>query len=356
MKGPVAVTHVGAITPMGLGALETGFVYRAQGIGFRSSALVHPESGEPLLAGTVPVLEPLLVGAARVVELGKRALDDLFQDGGSVLGGLRLRVWLCIDEWLAERDAEGVVPSVELLRLLRVHARSRFGEGVEVRVCAMGAASPGRILEDALAELDAGDVDAVVLGGAHSDQCPVRVRALWSASRLYSSENLDGVLPGEGAAFVSFMQPAAARRLGARSAAHLVALGTGHDKARPDNDESAFAAAGLTLAVRSATEALSAQGLRVGWQLNDLGFESFRTSEWMSVMTRTQAIWQEPQVSDSPCQRLGHLGAATLPVQLALAVEAWRRGYAPHRRLLCLAGSDDGFRVSALVEGNQDGS
>jgi 3-oxoacyl-[acyl-carrier-protein] synthase I len=76
----------------------------------------------------------------------------------------------------------------------------------------------------------------------------------------------------------------------------------------------------------------------------------------MSVMTRTQALWEEPQLADAPCQRLGYLGAATFPVQLALAVEAYRRGYAPHRRLLCFAGSDDGFRLSALVEGNPDGS
>lgn len=350
MNAPVMITHVGAVTSMGLSALETAFVYRAQGNGLRLSALVDPETGEALLVGGVPTLEPTLVGAERAVELGKLALDDLWADGASALSGRRLQLWLCLDEWLTERDEQGAVPSVEVSRLLRIHARSRFGEQLQIHVCAMGAASPGRILDDALAELERGECDALILGGVHTDQCPARIARLSRQRRLYSPENSDGVLPGEGAGFVTLLTPTGARRLGVNVRAQLVALGTGHDKARPDNHESAFEAAGLTLAVRRATESQRAQGLRSGWQFNDLGCEGYRASEWISVMTRTQAIWEEPQVAEAPAQRLGNLGAATVPVQLALATEAWRRGYAPHPRVLCLAGSDDGFRVALRVE------
>ena len=352
MKSPVLLTHVGAVTAMGLSATETAFVYRANGNGLRSSALADPETGEALLVGGVPTLEPRLVGAGRVLELGKLALDDLWADSADALSGRRLRLFLCLDEWLAERDELGVVPSVELGRQLRIHARKLFGEHLDLRVCAMGAASPGRILEDALAELERGEVDGLILGGAHSDQCPRRVARLAQQKRLYAGENRDGVVLGDGAGFVALFDATSARRAGLTAHARLTAFGTGHDKARPDNHESAFEAAGLTLAVRKAGEQLRAQQLRIGWQLNDLGCEGYRQSEWISVMTRSQALWEEPQVADAPCQRLGNLGAAMLPVQLALGLEAWRRGYAPHRRLLCLAGSDDGFRLAALVEGN----
>jgi 3-oxoacyl-[acyl-carrier-protein] synthase-1 len=335
---------------MGLSAMETAFVYRAQGTGLRLSALTDPESGEALLVGGIPTLEPTLVGAERVVEIGKLALDDLWADGASALAGRRLRLWLCLDEWLAEPDEQGVVPSANVSRLLRSHARARFGEHLDVRVSTLGAASPGRILEDALAELERGECDALILGGVHSDQCPARIARLSSQKRLYAGENMDGVLPGEGAGFVTLLVPSGARRAGVGARAQLVALGLGHDKALPDNHESAFEAAGLTLAVRLATEALRAQKQRIGWQFNDLGCENYRLSEWICVMTRTQALWEEPQVSESPAQRLGNLGAATIPVQLALAMEAWRRGYAPHQRLLCLAGSDDGARAALRVE------
>ena len=352
MKGPVALCHAGAVTAMGVTAAETAFVYRAQGNALRLSALADPETGEPLLVGGIPTLEPKLVGAERVVELGKLALDDLWENASPALSNRRLRLWLCLDEWIAEKDEHGLVPSVEVTRLLRVHARARFGEQLDVRVCAMGAASPGRILEDALAELGRGEVDAIILGGVHTDQCPTRVRRLSAQKRLYTAENNDAVMPGEAAAFVTLFDPSGARRLGAAVRAQIWSLGTGHDKARPDNHESAFEAAGLTLAVRQATESLRSQKMRIGWQMNDLGFEGYRLSEWTSVMTRTQAVWEEPQVSDSPAQRLGNLGAATLPVQLSLALEAWRRGYAPHRQVLCIAGSDDGFRVAMHVEGS----
>lgn len=350
MNAPVLIAHVGAVTSMGLSAFETAFVYRAQGTGLRLSALADPESGEALLVGGVPTLEPTQVGGERVVELGKLALDDLWADGASALAGRRLHLWLCLDEWLTDRNEHGVVPSIEVSQLLRAHARSRFGEHLQVHVCALGAASPGRILDDALGELERGECEGVILGGVHSDQCPARIARLSAQKRLYSPENSDGVLPGEGAGFVMLLDTAFARRAGLTGRARLIALGTGHDKARPDNHESAFEAAGLTLAVRRATEALRAQGLRTGWQFNDLGCEGYRLSEWISVMTRTQAIWEEPQVSEAPAQRLGNLGAATLPVQLVLATEGWRRGYAPHARALCLAGSDDGFRVALRVE------
>lgn len=349
MSSPL-ISHVGAVTSMGLSACETAFVYRAQGTGLRLSALADPETGEALLCGAVPTLEPSLVGAERVVELGKLALDDLWADGGSALAGRRIHLWLCLDEWLGERDEQGVVPSVEVSRLLRVHARGRFGEHVQVQVCAQGAASPGRVLEDALGALARDECESVILGGVHSDQCPARIAQLSQQKRLYSADNSDGVLPGEGAGFVSLLDPTGARRMAASARARLIAYGTGYDKARPDNHDSAFQAAGLTLAVRRATEALRADGLRAGWQFNDLGCEGYRLSEWISVMTRTQAIWEEPQLSEAPAQRLGNLGAATVPVQLALATEAWRRGYAPHQRVLCFAGSDDGFRVALRVD------
>src|SRR4051794_13851746 len=103
---------------MGLSAFETAFVYRAQGTGLRLSALADPDTGEALLVGGVPTLEPSLMGAERVVELGKLALDDLSIDGASTLSGRRVHLWLCLDEWLTDRDEHGVVPSVEVSRLL----------------------------------------------------------------------------------------------------------------------------------------------------------------------------------------------------------------------------------------------
>jgi 3-oxoacyl-[acyl-carrier-protein] synthase I len=347
---PSLLCHAGAVTSMGLSALETAFVYRAQGTGLRLSALTDPETGDALLVGGIPTLDPALLGAERAAELGKLALHDLWADGASALVGRRVRLWLCLDEWLAEPDEQGVVPSVALGQLLRSYARARFGEHLDVRVCTQGAAAPGRILEDALDELERDECDALILGGVHTDQCSARIARLSAQKRLYAGENLDGVLPGEGAGFVTLLDAKTARHAGVAARARLIALGSGHDKALPDNHESAFEAAGLTLAVRRATEQLRAEQLRIGWQFNDLGCENYRLSEWISVMTRTQAIWEEPQVSEAPAQRLGNLGAATIPVQLSLAMEAWRRGYAPHARLLCLAGSDDGARVALRVD------
>ena len=83
--------------------------------------------------------------------------------------------------------------------------------------------------------------------------------------------------------------------------------------------------------------------------LTDLSFETFRHLELQAAFTRTQRHFCEPQQVDSPAQRMGNLGAAAMPLHVALAVEAFRRGYAPHPFAVSLAGSDGGERAALLM-------
>jgi len=101
--------------------------------------------------------------------------------------------------------------------------------------------------------------------------------------------------------------------------------------------------------VRKAAAELVDEKLRVGWMLTDLTFEMWRVYEWQAMLVRTQHVWGEPQRMDAPAQRLGHLGAAAMPLHMVLASEAWRRGYAPHPLAFSLAGSDSGERAALLM-------
>ena len=52
---------------------------------------------------------------------------------------------------------------------------------------------------------------------------------------------------------------------------------------------------------------------------------------------------------EEPAQRLGHLGAAAMPLHLALASEAYPRGFAPHSLALSIGGSDGGERAVVVI-------
>ena len=197
--------------------------------------------------------------------------------------------------------------------------------------------------------LNAGAIEVAILGGVHTDYDPDRIAALVAGDRLFRSDNLDALIPGEAAAFVVLMRPDTARRHQLRTRAEIHAAATAHEKARPDNDESAFQAAGLTTALRTVLAPLGQEGLRSGWMLTDLTFEVFRHFELQAATVRTQRFYCEPQAVESPAQRLGHLGAASMPLHLVLAAEGFCRGFAPHPIAVSIAGSDTGERGALLI-------
>jgi len=102
--------------------------------------------------------------------------------------------------------------------------------------------------------------------------------------------------------------------------------------------------------VRHAHQSARLNGATIGWLMTDLSQETFRLHEFQSVMARTQQLFGPPQAWQQPTQAFGNTGAATMPLHVVLAAQAWRHGYAPSDLLLSIAGSDSGAR-SALVLG-----
>lgn len=219
-----------------------------------------------------------------------------------------------------------------------------------MRVEARGEAAPAALVPEALQALDARRASAVVLGGAHSDYDPRVIAALEASGRLFSSDNLDARIPGEAAAFFVLMRASDAARRRLRPIGHVLGVGGGRERARPDNDEPAHEALGLTAAVRQASEPLAADERRAGWMLTDITSEMRRVQEWQSVFVRAHGVLGRPYHIDSPAQRIGYLGAAALPLFVAMAATAWRHGYAPSPIALAVAGNDGGERAALVLE------
>jgi len=336
------IVGVGARTPLGLDAVQTAFSIRTGLPAMREAALVDAE-GERITMCFLPTLDPLLTGAARAFALGHPALSEAVAGIGTTSLPLRARLALALDEfldasqggWLAARLASVVTP---------------IFPDIELVTSARGPAGSGYLLQEIVDAFASNRLDLAILGGVHTDYDPERIAALDGARRLFRPpDDLAAVLPGEAAGFVVLVQPALAERLGWDVHASLQGVATGFEEARPDNDVSAFRATGLTAAMRTVLAPLAERGLRAGWVLTDLGFETFRHFEQQAALTRAQRYLGEPQQMDSPAQRIGYMGAAAMPLHMVLGVEAFRRGYAPHPWMLSVAGSDGGERAALLV-------
>jgi 3-oxoacyl-[acyl-carrier-protein] synthase-1 len=344
VKTRAVVVSTGARTALGLSALETAFLLRTGSTGLGASPLVDAE-GEAVTMAFDPTLDPLAIGAERAAVLGVAAMEETIRPVAAV-AGLRTALVLCVSERFAEKAlvAEGATLAG------RLHVRAReLVSGIELETSARGAASAAFALPRALDALASGALDAVLLGGAHSDYDPAVVRALEAERRLFRPSSPFGVLLGEAAAFVLLAREDVARRLRMPPLARVWGVGSAMERATPSNDVSAFEATGLTRAVRAATAELAAEELRVGHMIVDHGFEVRRLHEWQAMVTRTQTLWGEPSAVEAPAQRLGHVGAAALPLALVLASEGHRRGHAPSPIALATAATDTGERGAILV-------
>ncbi len=350
MNTRAIVVSVGARTALGLDAPQTAFLLRTGVTAIHAAPLVDSQ-GEPVTMCYLPTLDPRCTGEDRAARLAQPALEEVFAALGLAARALSTRLVVCLGEADGRReDRDAVARGADLAGRIHLAAREILPD-VELDVSVRGAAGAAIALGRALQSIADRRIDAVLLGGVHTDYDPAVIARLEEQGRLFTPRNLDAIIPGEAAAFVLLVREDAARAAKLPALARVVGVGTGVDRATPDNDEPAFDARGLTAAVRAAGADLTADQLKVGWSWNDLTFEMRRTYEWQAMVTRTGGLWGEPYATEWPAQRLGHLGAAALPLHMALAVEGWRRGWAPSSIAMSLVGSDGGDRGAvALVQ------
>ncbi len=341
MKSLGTIVAVGMRTGISLDALSTSLLLRTGVPAITGSPLAGPDD-EPVSMAFDPTLDPYLVGEERAARLGAAAAFELAGSLGQAARSLRARVALAFPEPRPEQKRHEVGQA--LATSFRGVLHETFGSP-PVDLATRGPAGLAYCLPDALMELSAGRVEVVVAGGLHTDYDPETIHALATAGRLFSTENVDAVLPGEAAAFVLITRDDIARRLGLTPMARIHGIGTETNDEEPGR---AFESGAIAKAIRTATEELPDE-IRVGWAVTHLGFEHAPVRELYSALTRTHKRFGPPLVVDSPAQRAGNLGAAALPVALGFMALAHRHGFAPAPFGLAIAGSDGGERAAVLV-------
>jgi 3-oxoacyl-[acyl-carrier-protein] synthase I len=300
-------------------------------------------------ASMLGLLDPQQSRAERITWLARHALDEALAGLGHVAGPLPCLLAL---------PARDVGPRIDAGALQRAFADAHTGTGARVQVVVAsqrpledGRAGVFQALEAALALLALGREPLVLVGGVDSLVDPATLAALAARNRLLGRTNFDGIIPGEGAAFVLLGHPSAVARQ------HTLALVRGNAVAREPRPFSAAepivsTSAGLTSVFRTL---LAAVGERVDEVFAATTGEGYFGREFAHAYLRNAALMPEPLRHTPLSSALGDAGAAAGAIALVQAIA--RLGpHGPGNRAgpgrLCLAyGSSDGGLVGGCVVG-----
>lgn len=358
-RGTIAVTGIGAVTPIGVSAIETAASLRAGicrfrgegfyvalaadgGSGADADAYAHDDTDKGVIASAVVDLPLSVVGPARIFELALRAARDLLPE----LAGAGARgptAW-----FLALPEEDAVTASWGLAKSLGPALIDRLGDrsAAIAPVRAQSGAGSLAILADAAEALRNGSIARAVVVGADTFIDRDRLALLDREHRVKSARSSAGMIPGEGATVLVLEGGADAIRRRARVLATLGEVGTG-DEPQTSSGDRESSGRGLTHALRTALAGGAAHAPR--WILCNLNGEAYRAVEWGTASVRlARELGGGARISHA-ADCVGELGAAIGGVMIAQAIGGFARGYAPAPEALLWAGCDGGTRAAVRV-------
>jgi 3-oxoacyl-[acyl-carrier-protein] synthase-1 len=368
MPAQIAITGIGAVTPVGLSAPATCAALRASvaRLGPVASTPVDAPEGEvrPATGGRVPLEwfsggPPVeeWPGHQRFKLTPPPPVEWLVEDGPIRLGEMAVpaahEAWSYAgasgapgSKWgLFVGLGEGEIEQ-EITRTL-VSSFPGWRPGAVETVC-QGRASALSALHRAAEQISAGRLEGALVGGVDSLIRPAVFKILDATGVAKNGEkNPHGVLLGEAAAFLKLEARPREKRTACLDASGLAEEPTaGTDK--PNQ------AQGLTAAIRALrkqTPSLKTRPLVIC----DLNGDRYRALEWGYTLVR--ALGDLPFAEDvslpnefwHPADCIGDVGAASGALNVVWAVEGLRKGYAGTPQVMIWGASDGKLRATALI-------
>ncbi|MGH1344858.1 MAG: hypothetical protein ACRBN8_25075 [Nannocystales bacterium] len=331
------VVAMGARTPVGLRVDATAAAIRSGLSGIAELAFVDGK-GSPICGAADRRLEPAVRGHSRMAELQASALEEAL--GSLELTDVPCRLWSVLPETrpgFGDEDARRLVAAAAS-RLVKSGAR------VETRTCGRGHAGAAQALVRASAE----ESEAVhVVVGVDSYLHPHTYVWLEQQGLLAQEGARNGVVPGEAACCLVLASAALQSQLRVQPLARVAGAGHAREERLRDS-ESGSLGVGLTRAVLDAGAGLAFPDQAADAVFADLNGDRYRSEEWAFLALRAPVAMRSLQYR-SPVGSVGDVGAAFMPLSIALAAESFARGYAPGPRALVTAGSHGGLRGAVFL-------
>jgi 3-oxoacyl-[acyl-carrier-protein] synthase-1 len=346
----LAITGVGAVSPVGRSAVETCASVRAGICRFRElpwyDALTNDpewERPEPFVASVVRDVPARAVGPARLLDLSRLALLDLVGEVGLRRADLaRASLFLALPEPDVASGSWGLGPDWGD----RICAHAGLPAMPVIAARAEGSSGSLALLEDVHRHLGGSSSEMAIAMFIDSYIDQGRLRSLDADARLKSARTTDGLLPGEAAVALLIESPSAASLRNATPAGCIHPPGVGKEPQIRSSDKES-SGRGLSDALRGALRGAPPTASR--WGLCDLNGQSYRAAEWAVAASRLAGQLSLARLSH-PADCLGDVGAATGGILIALALAGFARGYArADEALLWASSSEHGLRAAVRV-------
>lgn len=330
------VAGIGLACPVGLRSLPALAAMAAGITRFVELDDVAGAEGS-IKASLLGALDPALSRAERLSWFGGHALDEALAGLGGPPPALRCVLAL---------PAREVGSRVDIGALQRMFA-SRLSRPV-VQVVEEGRAGVFQALATALVTLER--EGAVLIGGVDSLVDPLTLAALAARRRLLGRNNLDGIIPGEGAAFVLLTHPTAHSRRPPLALVQAVAVAR-EPQPLLAASSTISGASGLSAVFRTLAAGFSE---RVDEVFAATSGESFFGREFTHAYLRNAALMPEPLRHKLLSGMLGDVGAAAGAIALVQAIARLgprgpgNRGL-PARLCLAYGSSDEGLVGGCVV-------
>jgi 3-oxoacyl-[acyl-carrier-protein] synthase I len=182
----------------------------------------------------------------------------------------------------------------------------------------------------------------VIWGGVDTLHDWEVLQALEKEDRLLTAENVDGVRPGEAAAFVVLGPPHAEGDVA------VLGVGLGREPC-PVGSQQPCMSDGLSHALEAAVEPLRGAQARSNCWLLDTTHEAYGTHEVQNIIARFGDVMGQDTDLQMPFKELGDVGAASMPLLAVLGAQAWRFGHARDDTAVITASSEHGARGAMLL-------
>jgi 3-oxoacyl-[acyl-carrier-protein] synthase-1 len=333
-----------AISTVGESAAETALLLRA-GISNVSLSRFVDESGSRIKLCSAPALPVELLGLQRAVVLASRALLNLvskLRSATTRFDERKLYMALALPERFAAEghalNSGGASFVQEFAALLPLELKN-----CEIEYFPFGRAAGALALQKTIDRADRGYI--AICGGVDTQYDWEVLDALARADRLLTADNVDGLRPGEGAAFV--VVDDGRTNYDVDIEVGIFAVGLAREP-HPIGSEIPSQAMGLSAALETALRPLRSAGRRVNFWLVDNTHETYATQELQNIIARFGDVLGLQTELAMPSKELGDVGASAIPMWLTLGAEAWRRGYANDTVAIATASSDQGARGAVL--------
>lgn len=333
----LAVIAAGMMTSVGLNAPAACAAIRAGLTNFADTRFMD-SGGEWIVGGEVP-LNPPWRGRAKLVHLVAPAIRECLDAAGTVATE-KIPLLLCV----SEKDRPGRFAGIEEHLLAEVQDALGGPFHPYSAVIAQGRVGGVAAVQRAATLIYEGRLPFCIVAGTDTYLTAGTLTALELDSRLLTTDNSNGFIPGEAGAAV-LLGPGSRHP----SAMQITGIGFGREPA-PILSEEPLRADGLIQAIKMALTLANLDMGDLDFRICDVSGEQYGFKEAALALSRTLRKRKEAFDIWHPAECVGEVGAAAVPVILAVARAAFQKDYSLGSKVLCHFGNDDGDRGALILQ------